>query len=70
MIYKVNVENPCRCFNRHGLMQEQEFKTKVEAQKEAEEMLEYMEKNFCHLHSFKLIERADKMGYKIEISKI
>lgn len=53
-MYRVEVKNACRCFLRDGLPEVQEFQTKEQAQKEAESMLEYMEKNFCKKHKFDL----------------
>lgn len=56
-MYSVDVKNACRCFIRDGMAEHQEFSSKDEAKQEAEEMLSYMQKNFCKKHEFHLIER-------------
>ena len=55
-MYKVKVQNSCRCFLRSGLSEVSEFSTKEEAQKEAKSMIEHMESNFCKKHNFSMNE--------------
>jgi len=56
-MYKVTVENACRCFLRDGMSESQEFPTKEEAKEEATSMFERMNQNFCKKHSFEINER-------------
>lgn len=53
-MYSVTVKNPCRCFLRHGGVENQTFSDKEEAREEAENLLEYMNKNYCKKHQFVL----------------
>ena len=56
-MYKVKVENACRCFLKSGLAETQEFDSKDEAKSEAESMIKIMESNFCKKHEFVLNEQ-------------
>ncbi len=56
-MYKVKVENGCRCFFKSGMVESQEFQTKEEAQKEAEYMIGIMKSNFCQKHKFTITEQ-------------
>lgn len=56
-MYKVIVNNSCRCFLRNGMSEIQSFETKEQAQEEAEMMLAKMNDTFCKKHSFVLNER-------------
>ncbi len=56
-MYKVKVENACRCFLKSGMVESQEFETKEEAQKEAEYMIGIMKSNFCQKHKFNIAEQ-------------
>ncbi len=64
-MYTVTVENPCRCFFRNGLPESQSFSSKEAAQKEAESLLAYMQKNFCKKHTFHLVSGLN--GYTVSI---
>ena len=55
-MYRVKVENPCRCFLKSGYPQEQSFQSKEDAKREAERMLHDMNSNFCKKDEFKLSE--------------
>jgi len=57
-MYRVEVKNSCRCFLRSGYGEQQIFSTKEEAQEYAQELLEFMQKNFCKKHDFKLTSVA------------
>lgn len=67
MGYIVEVDKPCRCFLRDGMVDEQEFATKEEAKAEAERMVDHMENNFCNAHSFSVQERMDGKGFRVII---
>lgn len=56
-MYKVKVENTCRCFLKSGMVESQEFDTKEEAKNEAESMIGIMRSNFCKKHEFALNEQ-------------
>ena len=56
-MYKVKVENACRCFFKSGMAEFSEFETKEEAQKEAEYMIGVMNSTFCNKHEFALNEQ-------------
>lgn len=56
-MYKVKVENACRCFLKSGLAESQEFGSKDEAKNEAESMMKIMQSNFCKKHEFVLNEQ-------------
>ena len=58
-MYRVKVENSCRCFFKSGLCAYQEFNTKSEAKDEAEYMLGIMNSSFCQKHTFELKELFD-----------
>jgi len=55
-MYKVNVQNTCRCFIKSGMVESQTFDTKEEAQKEAKQMISKMQSSFCQQHEFALSE--------------
>ena len=56
-MYKIKVQNTCRCFLRSGFSETLEFNTQAEAQKEAQSMIETMRSNFCQKHEFELNEQ-------------
>lgn len=56
-MYKVKVENGCRCFLKSGMAELLEFDTEEEAAKEAEKMREKMSSDFCRKHEFSIIEK-------------
>ena len=56
-MYQVEVKNACRCFLRSGMVEKQRFELKEDAQEEAKQMLQEMQKSFCKKHSFVLTER-------------
>ena len=56
-MYKVKVENACRCFLKSGFGEVTEFTTQEEAKKEAEYMIGIMRSNFCQKHEFSLSEK-------------
>lgn len=51
-MYKVRVQNPCRCFLKNGLSELLEFEDKDKAKDEANKMLKIMKSNFCQQHEF------------------
>lgn len=53
-MYRVEVKNPCRCFFRSGMVEQQTFATLAEAQEEAESMQAQMLRDFCKKHDFLL----------------
>jgi len=65
-MYKVDVENPCSCFFKAGLPEEQNFDSKDAAKAEAESLLAHMQKNFCKKHAFSVLPSGS--GYKVRIS--
>ena len=56
-MYKVKVENPCSCFIKNGLAELQDFDTKDEAKREADELMQKMSTTFCQKHEFSVIEK-------------
>ncbi len=56
-MYKVKVENVCRCFLKSGFGEIQEFDSKEKAKEEAEYMIGIMRSNFCQKHEFVLNEQ-------------
>ena len=56
-MYKVKVENACRCFLRSGFAETQEFNAKDEAKNEAQSMIKIMESSFCKKHEFSMNEQ-------------
>lgn len=56
-MYKVKVQNPCRCFLKSGFSENSEFSTEDEAKKEAEYMLGIMKSTFCNKHNFTMSEQ-------------
>lgn len=64
-MYKVEIKNPCNCFNKSGLVVSQEFQTKESAKDESEFILRIMKSNFCQKHIFELSE--DEGNLTIEV---
>ncbi|MCD4667409.1 MAG: hypothetical protein K8R44_02235 [Sulfurimonas sp.] len=56
-MYKVKVENSCRCFLKSGFSENLEFDTQEEAKKEAQHMIGVMQSTFCQKHEFALNEQ-------------
>jgi len=56
-MYKVKVENACRCFLKSGFAEVVEFATQEEAKKEAEYMIGVMKSTFCQKHEFAMNEQ-------------
>ncbi len=56
-MYKVKVENACRCFLKSGFGEVVEFATQEEAKKEAEYMIGVMKSTFCQKHEFAMNEQ-------------
>ncbi len=56
-MYKVTVQNTCRCFLKSGLGEVSEFATEEEAKKEAEYMIGVMRSSFCQKHEFAISEQ-------------
>ena len=56
MVYTVEVKNPCRCFLRSGMVENETFENAQEAKKRAEEMVKQMERDFCKKHKFVLTQ--------------
>lgn len=65
-MHKVVIENPCSCFFKNGLPEEQSFDDQSAAKREAESLLSHMEKNFCKKHVFVMLPSGT--GYKIRIT--
>jgi hypothetical protein len=66
-MYKVKIENPCGCFFKSGLPEEQSFDDKAAAKAEAQSLLEHMQKNFCKKHEFGVLPSGTT--FKVVISK-
>ena len=64
-MFKVEVQNTCRCFLRDGLPETQEFVKEEDAKNEAESLLKYMQDNFCKKHEFDL--QKSFAGYTVYI---
>ena len=56
-MYKVEVQNPCRCFVKNGFVEKQEFETEVAAKEEADYLMKIMASNFCQKHEFSMTEQ-------------
>lgn len=56
-MYKVKVENVCRCFLKSGMAENLEFDTEEKAKEEAQKMIEKMNSSFCQNHEFSLNEQ-------------
>ncbi len=56
-MYKLRVENTCRCFIKGGFAEIQEFSTKEEVKKEAKHLIGVMRNTFCQKHEFVLSEQ-------------
>lgn len=56
-MYKVKVQNACRCFLKSGFTELSEYASQEEAKKEAEYMIGIMKANFCQKHEFALNEQ-------------
>lgn len=56
-MYKVKVQNVCKCFLKSGMPEEEEFDSKDDAKAQAESMLASMESNFCKKHEFSIKEQ-------------
>ena len=56
-MYKVKVQNSCRCFLKSGFPETSEFSVQEEAKQEAENMIATMRSNFCQKHEFVLNEQ-------------
>lgn len=67
-MYSVVVENTCACFIKSKKPYKQDFKDMLSAYAKANEMLAYMEKNFCKKHHFRIDKSIDGQIYKIIIS--
>lgn len=65
-MHKVTIENPCSCFFKNGLPEEQSFDNQTAAKTEAESLLAHMQKHFCKKHDFTMLPSGT--GYKIRIS--
>ncbi len=55
-MYKIKIQNTCRCFIKSGIPKVFECETQEEAQKEAEKITQKMNSSFCHQHEFFLSE--------------
>ncbi len=66
-MYRVTVQNPCRCFLKDGLPEEQTFSDKEAAKAEAEALLAHMKKNFCKKHAFSMVPFGSE--FKLVISE-
>lgn len=56
MKYTVDVKNPCRCFFRSGMAENERFETADQAKAAAEAMVAQMERDFCKKHDFLLTQ--------------
>jgi len=65
----VIIEKQCGCVKKSSYEPINRFKTKDEAIKEAEEMCENMNKNFCLKHKFSYEEEQNNIIIKMEINK-
>lgn len=65
-MYKVVVKNPCSCFLKGGLPEEQTFSSKDAAKAEADSLLAHMEKHFCKKHVFSVLPTGT--GYNVVIT--
>lgn len=54
MTYKVEILKQCGCFVREGLAGSYEFDDLQKAMQRAKELADFMNKNFCGKHQFKI----------------
>lgn len=67
-MYKVVVENECSCFIKSKKPYEQNFKKSFLAYSAAEELVEYMQKNFCKRHEFSVTKSYDGTTYTVKMA--
>jgi hypothetical protein len=67
-MYKVVVENECMCFIKSKKPYEQSFDKGFAAYSAAEDLIEYMQKNFCKKHEFSVTKSYDGMTYTVKMS--
>lgn len=53
-MHYVEIKNSCSCAIKRAFPETQSFDTKIEAEEEANRLLEKMEKEFCKKHRFEL----------------
>jgi len=56
-MYKVTIQNSCRCVLKSGMPENLEFATQEEAKQEAESMIKTMQSTFCQKHEFVINEQ-------------
>ena len=56
-MYKVKVQNACKCFFKSGFAEVSEFDSKDDAKNEAEVMIKHMQDKFCKKHEFAINEQ-------------
>lgn len=64
-MYTVEVKNPCRCFLRSGMIENQRFSTLAEAKTEGERMVMQMKADFCKKHNFVLTQTGHHLMISI-----
>ncbi len=66
-MYKVIVENECACFIKSKKPYEQNFQKNFLAYSAAEDLIEYMQKNFCKKHKFSTTKSYDGTIYTVKM---
>ncbi|KIM11026.1 MAG: hypothetical protein KU37_07925 [Sulfuricurvum sp. PC08-66] len=65
---RVVMEKECGCFKKSGMSAVQEFASKAEAMKVANEMVEDMNETFCQKHNFSIVEQDQELLIKVELN--
>jgi len=60
-MYNVNIEKQCRCVKRSDYSFPLTCNDKLEALKKANEIIAYMNENFCQKHEFNINENGNEI---------
>ena len=58
-MYKIHIENECRCFKKSSFVNDEVFKDKADAQMQAKIIECKMNQEFCHTHFFEAEDLGD-----------
>jgi predicted nucleotidyltransferase len=62
----IKITKMCGCVKKAKMSEVQEFQSKEEALKKANEMVVMMNQDFCQRHNFKVIEEGETILIKVE----
>jgi predicted nucleotidyltransferase len=63
---EIKITKMCGCVKKAKMSEVQEFQSKEEALKKANEMVVIMNQDFCQRHNFKVIEEGETILIKVE----